>query len=85
MSTQSPQKGKKEDPHNYRSVSLTPIFQKVLVQLILGAVSMHIKGKKDVGSRQHGFTKGKLCLTNKRSFYEDKTRWVDYGRAVDVI
>ena len=34
---------------------------------------------------QHGFTKGRSCLTNLISFYELVTRLVDEGKAVDVV
>ena len=34
---------------------------------------------------QHGFTKGRSCLTNLISFYDPVTRLVDEGKAVDVV
>ncbi|NXI08561.1 RTBS polymerase, partial [Irena cyanogastra] len=78
-------KGKKEDPGNYRPVSLTSIPGKVMEQLVLGAVSRHIKDRGIIRGTQHGFTKGKSCLTNLIAFYEDVTRWIDDGKAVDVV
>ncbi|GAB0205010.1 mitochondrial enolase superfamily member 1 [Grus japonensis] len=57
-------KGRKEDPGNYRPVSLTSIPGKVMEQLILEVISKHVEEKKVVNSGQHGFTKGKSCLIN---------------------
>ncbi|GAB0207124.1 mitochondrial enolase superfamily member 1 [Grus japonensis] len=74
-------KGKKEDPGNYRPVSLTSIPGK----LILGVISKHVEEKKVIGSGQHRFNKGKSCLTNLIAFYDGMTGWVDEGRAVDVV
>ncbi|GAB0204823.1 mitochondrial enolase superfamily member 1 [Grus japonensis] len=79
-------KGKKEDPGNYRPVSLTSIPGKVMEQLILDVISRHVEEKKVIGGGgQHGFTKGKSCLTHLIAFYDDMTGWVDEGRAVDVV
>ncbi|GAB0205522.1 hypothetical protein GRJ2_003017800 [Grus japonensis] len=50
-------KGKKEDPGNYRTVSLTSITGKVMEQLILGVTSKHVEENKVIGDGQHGFTR----------------------------
>jgi len=78
-------KGKKEDPGNYRSVSLTSILGKMMEQLILEVIIKQVEEKKVIRSSKHGFTKGKSCLTNLIAFYDGVTVWVDDGRAVDVV
>jgi len=78
-------KGKKEDPGNYGSVSLTSIPGKMMEQLILQVIHKQVEEKKVIRSSQRGFTKGKSCLTNLMAFYNGMTGWVDEGRAVDVV
>jgi len=41
--------------------------------------------KKAIKSGQHGFSRGKSCLTNLIAFYDGITGWVDEGRAVDAV
>ena len=41
--------------------------------------------KKVIRKSQHGFSKGKSCLTNLIAFYDDMTGWVEQGRAMDVV
>ncbi|PKU48086.1 hypothetical protein llap_1643 [Limosa lapponica baueri] len=75
-------KDKKEDPGNYRPVSLTSIPGKVMEQLILDVISKHVEEKKVIGNGQHGFTKVKSCSNSLIAFYGGMTGWVDEDRAV---
>jgi len=45
----------------------------------------YVKDKQEIRSSQHEFVKGRSCLTNLISFYDQVTLPVDEGKAVDVV
>ena len=53
---------------NYRLVSLTLAFRKIVEQILLTAISWLLEGKKVTGNSQDGLTKGKSCLTHLIAF-----------------
>ena len=77
-------KGCKEDPGNYRPVSLAYVPGKV-EQIVLIEITWHVQDNWGIRPRQHGFTKGRFCFTNLISFYDLVTCLVDKGKAVDVV
>jgi len=44
-----------------------------------------VKDNQGIRPSQHGFMKGRSCLTHLISFYDQVTHLVDEGKAVDII
>ncbi|KAK4826013.1 hypothetical protein QYF61_003786 [Mycteria americana] len=78
-------KGRKEDPGNYRPVSLTSVLGKLMEQIILSAITQLVEDYQGIKPSQRGFRKGRSCLTNLISFYDKVTCLMGEGKAVDVV
>uniref|UniRef100_A0A8B9CM06 Reverse transcriptase domain-containing protein n=1 Tax=Anser brachyrhynchus TaxID=132585 RepID=A0A8B9CM06_9AVES len=78
-------KGKKKDPGNYRPVSLTSVPGKIMEKIIPEVIEANLGDNAVVGPSQHGFMRGRSCLTNLISFYGKITHLVSQGKPADVI
>ena len=78
-------KGCKKDLRNYRPVSLTSVPGKVMEQIVLREIMQHVRDDRGTRLSQHGFMKGRSCLTNLVSFYDLVIHLVDEGKTVDVV
>ena len=77
--------GKRGLPKNYRPVSLTSQVSNIFESIIGDRIVYHLESQCLLRDSQHGFRKGKSCLTNLLTFLDRVTGSVDEGDAVDVV
>jgi len=77
--------GRKEDPGNYRPVSLTLVPRKIMERFILSALTGHVQDNQGIRPSQHGFMQVRSSLTNLISFRDQVIPLLDEGKAVDVF
>ena len=78
-------KGDKTLTANYRPVSLTSIVGKMMESVIAKNIREHLERHKLINESQHGFTKGRSCLTNLLSFYSKVYEAADNGDNYDIL
>ena len=72
-------KNRKEDTWNYRLVSFTSVPGRLWSRSFWK--SCHVQDEEVIWDHQHGFSKGRLCLTSLLAFYDGE----DKGGETDVI
>ncbi|KAJ7423840.1 RNA-directed DNA polymerase from mobile element jockey-like protein [Willisornis vidua] len=77
-------KGKKDDPGNCSPVSLTSMTGKIM-EIILGVIEKLLKDNRVFGHGQHGFMRGKPCLSDLISLNDKIAHLLDQRNSVDVI
>ena len=77
-------KDRKEDPGNYKYISLTLLSGKKL-KIILRVTEKHLKDNAAIGHSQHGFMRGKSCLMNLHLLVWQGYPLVDQRKPDDVI
>ena len=77
--------GNRENPGNFRPISLTSVVCKILESIIVDLMTDHIERNKLMLDSQHGFRHGRSCLSNLLGFFHDMFSIYDKTRAVDVL
>ena len=89
-------KGKRDDPGNYRPVSLTSICGKIMEKIVRKEIVDNLERNEIISDVQHGFVQGKSCQTQLLTVTEEWTRWMeerkpfyclyfDYKKAFDSV
>ena len=78
-------KGSKKVPSNYRPISLTSVFCRMLESIIKGKIMTYFDTNNLFSEQQHGFRPKMSCVTQLLHVMEYWTKISDDGNDVDII
>ena len=78
-------KGRKNDPNNYRPVSLTSCMYKILETIVTDQIMSHLKENNMLSDQQHGFSRGRSCCTRLLEVINDWSESSDRGHPLEAI
>ena len=76
--------GKRDCVRNYRPVSLTCILCKALETIMRMHICSYLDTNNLLSKFQHGFIKGRSCLSNLLCFLDEVTKRLDEGKPVEI-
>lgn len=77
-------KGDKTLPSNFRPISLTSIFVRIMEKIISKKLTQFLKAECIIPDRQHGFVEKRSTITNLLSCVHTWSKDLDNGNPVDV-
>ena len=83
--TPVPKKGRKTKPDDFRPISLTSIFCKVLEHIICSYLMRFLSENAAITPSQHGFRKGRSCESQLALLNHDIMQAADEGFRTDAI
>ena len=75
-----PKSGDRENPANYRPISILPVISKILERHFLSVMTTHLNTNSPLSSQQWGFTAGKSTTAALISFSHDCLESLDGGK-----
>ena len=78
-------KGSKDNPENYRPISLTSVCSKLLEHIVYSSISRFLDSNNILTPNQHGFRQGHSCTTQLILAIQDWSKSLDDGTQTDVI
>ena len=78
-------KGNRSDPGNYRPISLTSHIIKIFERILRKRIVAFLEENKILNQTQHGFRKGRSCLTQLLSHFDSILQNLNSNNETDVI
>ena len=78
-------KGDRKSVTNYRPISMTSFYSKLLEHIICSEISSHLEVNNLICENQHGFQRLKSCETQLIHTIDDIATDLDNGREIDAL
>ena len=77
--------GNRSAPKDYRPVSLTNHTTKIFERVLRKALVDHLESNNLLHEAQHGFRKGRSCITQILKYYDSILTLLEEGQSVDAV